>query len=137
MLVYATGSDHSLRHPAELLIRAIANGEVQATTTVEVIQEFAHVRSRRSPRPVAVRQARSYAEGLAPLAATSAPDLDAGLALYEHATSLGSFDAVLAAVARDRGANLVSADRGFATAPGLDFLPLDGPELTSLLSRSG
>ena len=47
VLVYAKGIDHPLRQPCRKLIDLIADGRIEATTTVEVIQEFVHVRARR------------------------------------------------------------------------------------------
>jgi predicted nucleic acid-binding protein len=47
VLVYAVGADHSLRRPCRDLVEAIAERRIEATTTVEVIQEFVHVRGRR------------------------------------------------------------------------------------------
>ena len=47
VLAYAVGADHPLRAPCLRLVRAIAEGEVIATTTIEVIQEFAHAPARR------------------------------------------------------------------------------------------
>ena len=58
ILVYATGVEHPLRTPCRELIAAIADGEIQATTTPEVIQEFVHVRSRRVSRRDAVALGR-------------------------------------------------------------------------------
>ena len=37
VLVYSVGSDHPLRAPCRSLIEAIGDGEIAATTTVEVI----------------------------------------------------------------------------------------------------
>jgi uncharacterized protein len=128
VLAYATGSDHPLREPCRAVIGKVTDGLVRATTTVEVVQEFAHVRSRRRPRSDAVALARSYARLLAPLVVVEAADLDAGLRLFEEVPSLGAFDAVLAAVTRSRGADaLVSADRAFAAVPGLRLLDLSSP----------
>jgi predicted nucleic acid-binding protein len=47
VLVYAKGAAHPLRDPCRRLLAAIIEREVQATTTVEAIQEFVHVRARR------------------------------------------------------------------------------------------
>lgn len=47
VLVYATGSGYPLREPGRRLVDAVANGVLTARTTVEVIQEFMHVRARR------------------------------------------------------------------------------------------
>jgi predicted nucleic acid-binding protein len=47
VLVCAKGSEHAYRDPCRELIAAVADGRLQASTTAEVIQEFAHVRARR------------------------------------------------------------------------------------------
>jgi uncharacterized protein len=118
VLAYAAGADHPLREPCSRLLERVADGRLQATTTVEVIQEFAHVHAMRRGRRLVVRTARSFAQLLAPLLVVELTDLDAGLELFERRPSLGSFDAVLAAVTLSRGADaLVSTDRGFASVP--------------------
>ena len=45
VLVYAKGVEHPLRDPCRALVTAIAAGDVVATTTVEVIQEFVFERN--------------------------------------------------------------------------------------------
>lgn len=86
-----------------------------ATTTVEAIQGFVHVRARRRGRSDAADLAHRYITLLSPLLEPHADDLRAGLDLYEEHDDLGAFDAVLVAVARRAGASaVVSADRGFA-----------------------
>ncbi len=79
-------------------------GASVATTTVEVIQEFAHVFARRRDRGDASRLARAWAALLAPLISTTRDDLEQGLTLYERNPRLGAFDAVLAAAALAREA---------------------------------
>jgi len=122
ILAYAVGEEHPLRDPCRRLLTAHAEGRVDATTTVEVIQEFAHVRARRLDRPDAVRLARQYASAFS-LLVTTPEDLDRGLDLFERWPVVGAFDAVLAAVALGRRAEaLVSADQAFAAIPGLPFV---------------
>ncbi len=50
VLVYAVGGEHPLREPCRRVVNEIGAGRLAATTTVEVIQEFAHVRARRRGR---------------------------------------------------------------------------------------
>jgi predicted nucleic acid-binding protein len=50
VLVYAKGADHPLRDPCRQLIAAIAARRLEATTTVEAIQELVHVRARHRDR---------------------------------------------------------------------------------------
>ena len=125
ILVYAVGDDHqSARNRAALLVGAIRDGLIAATTTVGAIQEFAHVRARRRPRADATNHARQYAQLLAPLVAAEAADLDRGLDLFERHRSLGAFDAVLAAIV-ERRAHLtafVSADSAFSALDGVTHL---------------
>lgn len=115
VLVDAVGSDHPLRDPAATLVRAIGRGEASGTTSVEVIQEFAHVRARRRGREDAATLAHEMVTLLSPLTTVTAADLTAGLRRFRTATALGCFGAVLAATARRTGARLVTADRALLT----------------------
>lgn len=122
VLSYAVSVEHPLRDPCRRLLRAHAEERIEATTTVEVIQEFVHVRARRRPRDDAVALARHYVAALAPLV-TRTEDLDLGLSLFEDWADLGAFDSVLAAVALNRRADaLVSADRAFHEVPELRWV---------------
>jgi predicted nucleic acid-binding protein len=122
VLAYAVGEEHPLREPCRRLLAAHASGTIDATTTVEVLQEFAHLRARRRSREDAVNLTRLYVVALGPIVTTAA-DLDAGLTLFGQHPELGAFDAVLAAVALSRGAEaLVSADRVFASVPELAWI---------------
>ena len=133
ILVYAVGVEHPLRGPCQRLLLAHGEGRVDGATTVEAIQEFAHIRARRRPRLDAVDAARAFASSLTMLMATP-EDLDRGLQLFADHPGLGSFDAVLAAVAIGRGAEaLVSADVGFAAIPGLRWIDPATPDLESVI----
>lgn len=133
ILAYAVGDEHPLRDPCRRLLESHADGRVEATTTVEVIQEFVHIRARRRPRPDAVRLARRYLAAFNVLAMTP-DDLDRGLGLFEQYPALGAFDAVLAAVVLDRRAEaLVSADRAFASIPGLPWVDPATPAMMRLI----
>jgi predicted nucleic acid-binding protein len=137
VLVYAVGEQHPLAEPSRSLVAAVGDGRIQATTTAEVIQEFVHVRSRRRSRSDAVRAGRDYAELLSPLVAVERSTLEQGLALFERIPTLGAFDAVLAATARETEADgLVSADAAFAEVPRLRFLELGSPALRELIEES-
>lgn len=135
VLVYGVGADHPLREPCRDLIGAIAAGDVPATTTVEVLQEFTHVRARRRDRADASRLARDYLDLLSPLLVVSEDDLQEGLRLYTRCDRLGAFDAVLAATAgRANAAGIVSADAAFAEA-GIPHIVPDARSVAALLQR--
>lgn len=135
VLVYAKGQDHALREPCRELIQAIAERRIEATTTVEVVQEFVHVRARRRDRSDAAALGRDYAELLSPLLNVTAQDLTNGLALFERTQDLGAFDAVLAASSARNGISaVVSADRGFARIPEISHVVPDRDGLSTLLA---
>lgn len=130
VLLYAVGADHPLRDSCRAIITAIGDDRVRATTTVEALQEFAHVRARRRGRADAAALATQYATLLSPLISVDADDLSDGLRLFREVEALGAFDAVLAATAirREHLSALASADRAFASVPGLRHLDPAAPE---------
>ncbi|MBJ7470647.1 MAG: type II toxin-antitoxin system VapC family toxin [Solirubrobacteraceae bacterium] len=138
VLVYAVGADHPLRAPCQELVRAIADGEITATTTVEVIQEFAHVRARRRDRADAALHAADFADLLSPLIEVRESTLRAGLRRFADARQVGAFDAVLASAAADAShaevGTVVSADRAFAELPGIRHVFPDADGIAALLS---
>ena len=137
VLVYAVGVEHPLKAPCQRLIRAIAEGEVLGTTTIEVIQEFTHVRARRRDRKDAAELARDYIELLSPLLIVEEPDLREGLRLFEESTGIGAFDAVLAAATHAAGADaLVSADTGFSAISNVRHVVPDADGIYYLLDSS-
>jgi predicted nucleic acid-binding protein len=135
VLVYAIGEEHPLRDPCRRLLAAHADGQLDATTTIEVIQEFTHIRAQRRTRQDAVRIGRHYLAALSPIT-TTAQDLDRGLELFERYPKLGAFDAVLAAVALSRAETLVSADHAFASVGGLVWVDPATPALDRLVGDS-
>jgi hypothetical protein len=138
VLVYAKGDDHPLRGPCRELVAAIGDGMVEATTTVEVIQEFVHVRARRRGRKDAARLGEDYAELLGPLLSTSRDDLRRGLEMFIELEALDAFDAVLAAAAVGAGATtLVSADRAFATIRQLEHVIPNAAGIEVLIPTRG
>jgi predicted nucleic acid-binding protein len=132
VLMHAVGDEHPLRQSCRRLVDALGNG-FEATTTVEVIQEFTHVRSRRRSRQDAARLALMFAGLLAPLLAPTESDLVDGLGIFEGHQDLGAFDSVLAAACLSRSAQLVSADRAFASVAGLNHVVPGSPEFDALL----
>jgi predicted nucleic acid-binding protein len=88
VLVYAVGGEHPLREPSRRLVEAIGAGRIDATTTVEVIQEFVHIRARRQGRADAAKVGRNFAELLAPLLVVQESRVEGGLRIFERSTSL-------------------------------------------------
>jgi predicted nucleic acid-binding protein len=137
VLVYAVGSEHALRDPCRRLLAAARVGTIQASTTVEVIQEFVHVRARRRDRADAVEIAQAYAALLSPLLVANEECLLSALRLFRDNGEIGAFDAVLAAAAVGAKAEaLVSADRGFARVAELNHVVPDSEGVASLLGNA-
>lgn len=138
VLVNAVGSHHALRDPCRELVGWVASGEIRATTTVEVIQEFCHVRARRRSRQDATTLGLAYETVFAPLLVADGADLAAGLALFARSDRLGAFDSVLVETARRHGASsLVSADRAFVGIQGVQHLDPAGSEFADRIRRIG
>jgi predicted nucleic acid-binding protein len=134
VLVYAKGAEHPFREPCRDLVAAIAEERITATTTAEVIPEFAHVRARRHDRCDAAALSRDYAEVLAPLLTIAGDDLRRGLTLFESTPRLGAFDAVLAAATAQAGAAaLVSADTAFGDLAEITHVIPDAAGVAGLL----
>lgn len=133
VLVYAKGNEHPLRNPARDLIQAISDQSIEATTTPEVIQEFVHVRASRRGRGDAANLGRDFAELLSPLISVEAGHLEKGLSIFAAPDAPGAFDSVLAAVAIEAGAVLVSADQAFGKVQGLDHTIPDREGVNKLL----
>lgn len=134
VLAYAVGAEHPLREPSRRIVEAIRSGEATATTTAGVIQEFVGIRSRRRSRSDAVAFGRDFAALLSPLAPVEESDLDLGLRIFERSDRLGSFDAILAAVAINRDVEaLISSDQGFRGVRRLHHVDIGGPELDGIL----
>ena len=135
VLVYALGAAHPLRQPCRRIVQSV-RGDVEATTTIEVIQEFLHVFGRRRPRAEAGQAGRAFVKLLGPLIEPNARDLELGIDLFERHADLSAFDALIAAVALNQHAEaLVTADRSFASVPGLRVVDPRSPELDTLLAR--
>ncbi|MGQ0680134.1 MAG: type II toxin-antitoxin system VapC family toxin [Actinomycetota bacterium] len=132
ILVYSVGTDHPLRDPCRLIVQAVASGRLTASTTVEVIQEFVHVRARRRDRQDAASLGNAFAELLSPLVSPGRAELENGFGLFISYPALGAFDAVLAAAAMKAGA-LASADSAFKGLPQLNHVDPGHPDLAETL----
>lgn len=137
VLLYAVGVEHRFRKPCRTLVNAVAAGDLAATTTAEVIQEFTHVRAKRRDRADSADLADAYLDLLSPLLVIEETHARAGLRLFASAHDLGSFDAVLAAAARATGATVVSADAAFASGGAAHVIPDDDGVRTLLASGRG
>lgn len=125
VLVYAIGEAHPQRAASQRIVAAIAAGELEASTTPQVIQEFVRVYSRRRGRAEAAARASDWVDLLSPLAIADADAVREALAWFAD-TDLDATDAFLAAVTHlSDGTRLVSADSNFAVLEDRWVTPTD------------
>jgi predicted nucleic acid-binding protein len=120
-----------LAGPARSIIKAVREGSMRSHPTPEVIQEFAHVRARRTSRTEAADLAQAFTTALAPLQVVGSAHLMSGMSLWRDSPQLGSFDAVLAATALALDAELISADQAFGAVRSLRWQDLGEWRLTT------
>ena len=117
-------------------METVAESRVEATTTLGIIQESAHVRARRCGRTDAAERGSELLGLRQPLLAPRGAELALGLRPFEEHPTLGASDAALATAAMLSGADaLVSADRAFAGIRGLTWMDPAGPQLRDLLTE--
>jgi len=120
VLMYAAGGAHPLREPCRRVLRQVADGELEAVTSAEVIQEILHRFTRIGRADIGAALARASLDLLAPvLPITHAlmrrlPDL---IERYPH---LEARDLVHMATCQHEGIReIISPDRGFDAVDGL------------------
>lgn len=139
VFLYARARAHDYREPCRAVLRAAADGSIRLEASVEVVQEFAHVLTRRGvDRPSAVVQANEVSAQCL-LHAFDGDVLARALSLVADHPTLGMRDAVHAATAL--GADIehvVSADRVFDGVEGITREdPLDPGAPWNRAGRSG
>jgi predicted nucleic acid-binding protein len=120
VVMYAAGTDHELKEPCQRILSRVADGELDAVVSVEVVQEIVH-------RFMALRRPELGAS-----IASDTLDLFAPVLPVTHAVmrrmpelvgahpTLAARDLVHVATCLQEGiSDIVSPDRGFDTVPGI------------------
>ena len=134
VFVYAVGSDHPYRDACRQIVDRARTGELSGEASVEMVQEFAHVRLRRGgTRADALELAGAVAQ-LCRLHPFEASDLPLMFTLLARHENLNARDALFAATALNRGLALIlSPDRHFDDVHGLERVdPLDDGAVSAL-----
>lgn len=127
VFVYALGAPHRYRDPCREVLRRQGRGELAGGVTSVVLSELVDQRLRQTgDRIEAVKRAHQVAV-ICRVHSTDVADAKLALEVYERVNGLDAFDALLAAVALNRGIDAVlSADRAFDGIDGLARLdPVD------------
>jgi predicted nucleic acid-binding protein len=114
VFLYATGGDHPYRQLCLEVLAIIKAGLIKAESSVEVAQEVAHARFRRSRDRATARKAGDLVCRSVHVHAVEPDDLERALDLFERHDRVSMRDAIHAATALNRGMDtVISADRGF------------------------
>lgn len=135
IFIYAVGREHSYRDPCREIVRRASAGDLQGEASVDLLQEFAHQRVRRTrDRAGAARAARNVAM-LAWWHPVEVDDVQRGIDLLEAHDFLEARDAVFAALALNRGIDaILSTDRAFNEVPGLERIDPADERAVALLA---
>jgi uncharacterized protein len=134
VFVYAVGRAHPLREPCRAIVDRQGDRELAGEAATELVREYAHQRYRQTgDRSVAARSARRVA-AICRLHAANEADVLRALELYERHGGLGPTDAVFAAVALNRGIEVIlTPDRRFDGISGLERIdPRDADAVAAL-----
>jgi len=114
IFMYAGGAEHPLRVPCGAILRQIDEGSLDATTSVEVVQEILH-RFLAVRRPeVGTAMARQVLDAFAPVLPMTHGLMRRVPSLVEAYPALSARDAVHVATCIGEGIDtIVSPDRGF------------------------
>lgn len=135
IFIYALGRDHPYKEPCREIARLAAVGDLQGEASIDLLQELAHQRARRTGnREDAAKAARSVAK-LAWWHPVEPNDVQRGIDLFEIHESLDAQDAVSAALAVNRGIDAVlTTDRAFDEVDGLERIdPADKRSVAALI----
>lgn len=134
VFVYAVGQEHPYREPCRRIVELARTRRLHGEASAEMVQEFAHVRARRTSRAQAAGDARSVV-GLCRLHPLGDRELDAALRLFERQPALSMRDAIHCATATLQGIDaILSVDRDLDGIEGLERIdPADTPAVEALL----
>jgi predicted nucleic acid-binding protein len=120
VFLYAAGGDHPYRQPCQRILRRVAEDELDATTSSEVVQEILYVLTRRGLRSQALSLARNILTVFPALLEVGAAEMEAACDLLESTPELQPRDAVHAATMLTHGvATIITADTHFDHFPEL------------------
>lgn len=127
VFIYAVGVDHPYRESCREIVQLQGDGALAGEADVELLQELAHVRVRRTGDRTSTASFVRQVSSLCIVHDFGWPDLRLALTLFETHAQLDMRDAVHAATALNHGIDaIVSPDRAFDVVAGLDRIdPVD------------
>jgi predicted nucleic acid-binding protein len=98
VFLYAAGGDHPQQKPCQGILRRVAEGDLKATTSSEVVQEILYVLSRRGLRDQAIALARNITGVFPTMLEVGGREMGLACDLLESNPELPPRDAVHAAI---------------------------------------
>lgn len=126
ILMYAGGTDHPLRTPCQLLLEQVADGRLEAVTSVEVVQEILHRFTSLGRPETGAAMAQDTLDLFAPVLPITHAVMRRMPELIEGYPRLAARDLVHVATCLEEGiADIVSPDRGFDAVPEINRIAPD------------
>lgn len=120
IVMYAGGAEHPLRAPCQRLLGDVADGRLEAVTSVEVIQEILHRFTAIGRPETGAAMARDALDLFAPVLPVTHAVMRRMPELVEAHPTLAARDLVHVATCLQEGiSDIVSPDRGFDTVSGI------------------
>lgn len=130
VIMYAGGTDHPLRAPCQALLARVAAGDLNAVTSVAVVQEILHRFGTPNRRGIGAAMASHTLDLFAPLIALTDTTMRRMPELFTEYPQLPARDLVHVATCFEAGIQaIVSPDRGFDAVEGLRRVDPAHPDL--------
>lgn len=127
ILMYAGGTEHSLREPCQRLLETVADGRLEAVTSVEVVQEILHRFTALGRPDIGAAMSRATLDLFAPVLPITHAVMRRMPDLIERYQGLAARDLVHVATCLEEGiADIVSPDRGFDVVPEIHRIAPEG-----------
>jgi hypothetical protein len=112
VFLFAAGAEHPLREASQRILRRVAQDELDATTSSEVVQEILYVLYRRGLAEAAQQIARNALLLIPDLLPVTRNDMEAACELLERYPKISTRDAVHAATMLNNGIKMIATSDG-------------------------
>ncbi len=136
--MYAAGDEHPMKAPCLAFLQIVARGEVQAVTSVEVLQELLHRYTAMGKRRRAVDVAKTFMDVVPDVLPVARDDIAAAFELHLQHPALPTRDVMhLATMSRYGLKIIVTADQHFDGVDGIRRVdPADWSQLLAPSSKT-
>lgn len=124
--MYVAGKEHPCREPSRRFLERVRAGEVEGSTSTEVLQEILYRYAGLGRLDLARRVYDLFLQVVPVVFPVALADTDHARELLEEVPGISVRDAVHAAVMKNHEVRRIATfDRGFDAIPGIERIPLD------------